>query len=442
MTPLPLADKRTLTSNWSGSVDFSAADVEHPGTESAVIHHIARATAHGHSLRPIGAGHSFSPLCETDGTLLTLDNHRGLVKVDRATGDATFRAGTRLMEIGPALARHGRAMINMGDVDAQSIAGAISTGTHGMGHQMQGLAATVTGLRIALASGDVVWADKDTNPRLFEAARLSLGVIGIILEVRMATAPAFRLESRDENLPVDDAVAGFLQSSTEADHQEIFWFPGSTRATLHTMHRREAGARRSRPNRVSSFVSRELLANGVWEIMCRAGTRSPRVAPALADVASRFFPGAAVTDDSHTVFTAPRRVRFHEAEYAIAAEAFPEAFGKVRARIHREFRDVLFPLEIRRAAADDVWMSTCYDRDTIYIAAHTYHRRDGYAFQQAVQEELMEFDPRPHWGKMHWLDADYFARVYPRFDDFRTVRAEVDPKGIFLNDHTRTVLDV
>lgn len=440
MARLELGDQRALTRNWAGTSRLRHAEVVHPATNREVVHHIARATAHGASIRMVGAAHSFTPLSETDGTLMTLDNYRGLVNIDSVTGDATLRAGTRLREIGPLLARHGRALINMGDVDPQSIAGAISTGTHGMGHAMQGIAATVTGLRIALASGDVVWCDKDTNPLLFEAARLGLGTLGIILEVRVQTAPSYRLDMTEQNRSLTDTIHRYADTSSTVDHQEIFWFPGTERACVREMVRVEQSAPRRRRPRPLHFFESEVINNGGFEMMCRIGHAQPRFAPAINSVLSRFMPSAPVLDDSYRVFIASRRVRFKESEFAIPADAFADAFEKLRSVLASRRHGVTFPLEIRRSSADDVWLSTAYQRDTVYIAAHMYHRQAGTDYLRLVQDTLMEYRPRPHWGKLHWLDADYFAAEYPMFEQFNAVRRDVDPQGLFMNEHTRRVL--
>lgn len=439
MARLELGDRRALTRNWSGTSRLQPADVAHPSTNREVVHHIARATAHGTSIRLVGAAHSFTPLSETSGTLMTLDNYRGLVSIDSETGDATVRGGTRLRELGPMLAVHGRALINMGDVDPQSIAGAISTGTHGMGHAMQGLAAMVTGLRMALASGDVVWCDADTNPLLFQAARLGLGTLGIILEVRIKTVPRYRLDMTEENRPVADTVTRYAHTSGLIDHQELFWFPGTDRVCVREMRRVDQSAKRRRRPRAIHLFETEVINNAGFELMCRIGTAQPRVVPAINSLVSRLMPSSAMVDDSYAVFAASRRVRFKESEFAIPTEAFADAFAKLQSVLASRRHDVTFPMEIRRSAADDVWLSTAYQRDTVYIAAHMYHRQQGTEYLRLIQDTLMEFNPRPHWGKLHWLDAEYFAAEYPMFEQFTAVRRDVDPTGLFMNEHTRRV---
>lgn len=368
--------RRASHRNWSGSVRFTPREVRVPSSENEVLGALAAARASGSGLRVVGAGHSFSALVATDGVLLTLDDHHGLVRAESDTGLVTLRGGTRLREIGPLLAPHGLALEVMGDIDAQSIAGAIQTGTHGTGARFTGFAGMVRALRIALPDGTVV----DTSPQheadLFAAARLGLGAIGVILEVTLQCVPAYRLELTESTEDLDQTAASFLADSSIVDHHEFFWFPRTARATVRISRRLPSGAPRTRSRPLAELMQREVLGNGAWELLCRGAATMPRLSRPAGELASRLLAGPRIVDDSPMVFTAPRRVRFHESEWAIPADRFEEAFSALRRRFDEENVAVSFPLEIRRVAADDVWMSTAYRRESVYIAAHRYHREE------------------------------------------------------------------
>jgi len=433
------ASTRTLRT-WSGAVRWTPQQVMRPTSEQAVVAAVRATTAQGSALRVLGGGHSFSALAATTGTTLSLDGYQGLVAADPATGLVTLRGGTRLWAVAELLAPHGLALSVMGDIDRQSIAGAIQTGTHGTGSRFTGFAGMVRALRLVLADGSVVDTSPAQDPELFEAARLGLGTIGVILEVTLQCVPAYRLELVERTVPLEQAAGSFLADSSRRDHHEFFWFPRTDRATLRTMARLPADAPPRRPSRAAELVQQEVLGNGAWELLCRSAALVPRLSRPVAELAARVFAGPRVIDDSAAVFAAPRRVRFHESEWALPADRFEEAFAALRARFEAENVRVTFPLEIRRAAADDVWLSTAYGRDTVYIAAHRYRAEEAGPYLLLVQRTLADFGARPHWGKLHWLGARELARLYPRFEDFRTVREAADPRGVLMSPYLRHLL--
>ncbi|GAB2531755.1 D-arabinono-1,4-lactone oxidase [Brachybacterium huguangmaarense] len=431
---------RAPRSNWSGSAVFPHREVVAPTSETEIVEALRATRDRGHSVRVVGGGHSFTPLVATTGTLMTLDGYQGVVRADAATGLVTLRGGTRLWTIGELLAPHGLALESMGDIDRQSIAGAIQTGTHGTGHAMTGFAGTVRGVRVALADGSVVDASPEKDRDLFEAARLGLGTLGVICEVTLQCVPRYALSMVEATVPLEPTAAGFVETSAQADHQEFFWFPGTKVATLRTSTRLPDGTPTSRPSRAAEILSSEVLGNGAFELLCRAAQVVPPLSGPVAEVAARVFAGSPVTDDSPRVYVAPRRVRFHESEWAVPAERFEEAFAALRRMMADSRVRVTFPLEIRRIAPDDVWMSTASGRDSVYIAAHRYHREDAVPYLRRVQATLAPFAARPHWGKRHWLGADELRARYPRFDDFLAVRAQADPDGLFLTPYLRGML--
>lgn len=439
-TRLIPAQKPRPLRNWSGSARWTPGEMLRPTEETQIVAALHRARRAGATLRVIGGGHSFTPLAACDDTVMTLDGYQGLVRADATTGLVTLRAGTRLWAVADLLRPHGLALSVMGDIDRQSIAGAIQTGTHGTGARFTGFAGMVRGLRIALPTGDVVDASPEQDRELFEAARLGLGAIGVILEVTLQCVPAYRLTLRESTENIDDVQTRFLDDSAHVDHHEFFWFPGTRRATVRTSQRVEQATARQRQHRAVEALQREVLANGVFEVCCRAAALVPPLSGPVAEIASRAFAGPSMTDDSHRVYAAPRRVRFHESEWAIPAEHFEEAFDALRRRFIDEGVRVTFPLEIRRVSADDVWMSTASGRDSVYIAAHRHHLERSAPYLLMVQRTLEPFEARPHWGKMHWLGARELRRLYPRFDDFIAVRRRTDSDGVLLTPYMRHLL--
>ncbi len=431
---------RSTWRNWgrSASARFAEAAAPHDETEvSAVLH---RAAAAGLPVRPMGAGHSFTPIAATHGISVRLDRMSGLRRVEVDSGRVTLGAGTRLRDLPDLLEPYGLALENMGDIDHQSIAGAISTGTHGTGANFTGIAGQVVGLRIALADGRVVDCSEAERPDLFKAARVGLGAFGVLTEVTVQCVPAFLLAADEHPERLDAVLDGFADRMCAADHVEFYWFPHTDTALVKANRRLPLDADRNPVPRWRSLVDDELLANGVFAGTCLAGVVAPRVVPSVNRLAAQMVSDRSYVDLSHRVFTAPRRVRFREMEYAVPRAELPDVVRAIRTLISARGWRISFPLEIRVAAADDVWLSTAYQRPTAYIAVHRYYREPFAEYFTAVEDLLVGVAGRPHWGKLHTRDAEYLEDAYPRFADVQRVRAEVDPGGLFANPYLDRVL--
>ncbi|MDO5495834.1 MAG: D-arabinono-1,4-lactone oxidase [bacterium] len=428
--------------NWSGAVRFRPREVARPSSEKAVAELLAAAGENGRPVRVIGAGHSFTPLVETDGVLVSLDALTGVERVDAATGEVWLRGGTRIREIGPLLAPYGLALPSMGDIDAQSIAGAVSTATHGTGLAFTGYSGIVTGLRVALPGGDVVACSRDERPELFEAARVGLGAFGVIVAVRLACVPAFALEAVETTEPAEAVLEGFVERAREADHLEFFWFTGTPRVTVKHNRRLPGDAPTAPMTRFDRAVNREFLGNTVFGALAGVTSRVPGLAAPVRGFASRLMAGGTFSDASHRVFVAPRRVRFHETEFAMPLDAFPDVVREVERAIVRSRIPLTFPIEVRVSGADDTWLGTASGRESVYVAVHRYDRELFAPLAKVVWPVFRAYGGRPHWGKDHAYGAEEFAGLYPRFADAQRVRAEVDPGGVLLNPHLRRVFGV
>lgn len=441
-SPLVRQHQRTRT-NWSGTAAWTPAGHAAPRTEQELSDLVRHTAERGGTLRPIGSGHSFSPVAATDGIQLCLERLTGLVSVDPATHRAVFRAGTPLAVVGKELARQGLALQNMGDIDRQTLAGAISTGTHGTGLNLTGFGGTVTSLRLVLADGSAVTVSAESDPELFHAARVGLGAFGVLTEVELQCVPAYRLRCEEQLEPLESVVESFLGRSAAQDHLEFFWFPYTRQALVKSLTHLPADSPVHRPGPVRRFVGEELLGNTAYAAMCRAGRAVPALQPALNRIAAWGMPGPTVTDDWHRVYISERRVRFREMEYALPLESFAPAMSGLQ-RILADARAsghlVGFPVEVRTAAPDDVWLSTAYGSPRVYIAVHEFFTHEHQPYFGPVEELFVQLGGRPHWGKMHTLGAGQLAERYPRFDDALRVRDRVDPSGVFTNGYVQQVL--
>ena len=442
-TDLP-RERRNAWRNWSGGVQERSQLTAGPTSETAIKALVIGAAGSGLKVKTVGAGHSFNDIASTAGLRLHLDDYRGLVSVNPDTLVATFRAGTRLHELPALLRPHGLALANQGDVDQQSIAGAISTGTHGTGLGFTGLSAMVRSLRMVLADGSIVYCDERMHPELFAHARVGLGALGIIVEVGMQCVPAFRIEATEGAEPVEEVLDGFAERARTTDHHEFFWFPHSDRAFVKSNRRLAEGELPSPEalplGAVTRFVDVEVVQNWGHGIAASLGAVAPGVVPRVNQLSAGLMGTRKYVAEAHQVFVSSRRVRFNEMEYAVPFADGIDVMREIRRVIESSDWRISFPIEVRAAAADDVPLSTAYGRDSVYIAVHRYVREPYLEYFAAVEEVLRAAGGRPHWGKLHTMDAAGLAGLYPRFDEFVALRDEHDPQRVFGNAYLERVL--
>lgn len=453
--------------NWAGSASCSPARFIKPWSVEEISEIVQWAAERGLSVRAVGAGHSFTPIVATDGVLLNLDLLSSIGRpvalrgpdpiLPRATHTITVGAGIRLRDLNTHLTARGFALANLGDIDAQSIAGAISTGTHGTGGPVAGISAQVRGVELVLASGQIVQADAATHPELFQAARIGLGTLGILTAVTLAVEPAYLLRAQEEpwhlarvleELDARTGLSGLTgtpgaptpesRAAAAEQHFEFYWFPHTRRALTKRNTRTTHDDAPLHPAR--AWFDDELLSNRAFEVINQLAARVPRTTRVLNRVSARALSAREYTGAWHEVFVTSRRVRFRESEWAVPYAAMPDVLREIDSWINRSGTRIAFPVEVRFAAPEDLWLSTAHGRASAYIAVHQFHRVAHENYFAAVQDIMRAYGGRPHWGKLHTLGADYFAQHYPRLPDFNRVRAEHDPNGLFLNPYTRRVL--
>jgi FAD-linked oxidoreductase len=415
--------------NWTKDQRCVPERVERPGSEAE----LARVVAGARRVKVAGAGHSFTDIACTDGVMVDLS---GLNRVLAVDGDeVTVEAGITIRELGPALAERGLALENQGDVDPQTLAGAISTATHGTGARFRNISAQVVGLRLVRADGEV--AELREGDDLL-AGRVSLGALGAISAITVRCVPAFRIHRVDEPRPLDDVLAGFESIVESNDHFELFVFPYTRTALTLTSQRTDRSAQP--PGAAEAFVRDVLVENAALELACRAGRLAPSAIPAINGLVTRALGRAEHLDESHRVYANRRSVRFTEMEYAIPREHAPEALTRALAVIEGRRLPIGFPLELRVAAPDDALLSTAHGRPTAYVAVHQYRGMEFESCFRAVEAIMDEYGGRPHWGKRHYQSAATLRPRYPAWDRFQAVRARLDPERKFENEYLRRVL--
>jgi FAD-linked oxidoreductase len=425
--------------NWAGTYAVTPTRIVHPRSPDQVAAEIGRAASDGLSVKALGSGHSFTDIAVTRGVMIALDQLTGIIAADRTTGLVTVAAGTTLAELNPALWNLGLSLTNLGDIDSQTISGAIATGTHGTGRAFGGLATQLRGLELVTAAGEIVGCGPDHNAELFAAARISLGALGIITAVTLQCEPAFALQAMEAPADYDDLLE-VLGSLEQKDHFEFYWFPHTRRVLTKVNTRIPLDGDLQPLGRLRGWWDDEFLSNTVFGAVNRLTTRRPGTIRAANRLAARALTQREYSDRSYRVFTSPRRVVFREMEYAVPRKSLAYVLDELDGWLRRSDERVGFPVEVRLAAADTIPLSTAYGRETCYIAVHQFHRRPHEEYFAAFEDIARSVEGRPHWGKLHYRSADELAPLYPRFADFVAVRDRIDPDRRFGNDYLRRVL--
>lgn len=408
--------------NWSGSVHVQTNGILRPTSEAQLSECVARAK----QLRVVGAGHSFAPLCATRGTLIDLSALEVPIEVQPDGTTAWVPAGMSISALTRALWKRGYSLANQGDVNPQSVGGALATGTHGTGASLGSLSTLARGFRLMLADGAVVECSEHVQPELFEAARLSLGLVGVALAVRIELMPAYRLQERVVKLPLEDVSERFAELAATHRHVEFFAFPYAQHAIVKTLDLTQdtRPARRPAPWEEPIFK----LACDISARWPSATSGTQRALMSLVTPSTRFGP-------AYEIFPTERNVRFEEMEYEVPREAgFPTLQALITA-IRARSLHVTFPFEFRWVAGDDIWLSPFNRGPCAAISVHQYAKLPWREVFEAVEPIFVAHGGRPHWGKRHNLTAHDVAAMYPMAERFWRVRDQVDPGGKFTNDY-------
>lgn len=425
--------------NWAGDQSCRPAEIARPRSRDDLAEQVAKVAAAGRRISVAGSGHSFTEAAMIEGgTMVRIEALKGVLDADRDSGLVKVGAGTVLADLNGELAGLGLAMENLGDIDSQTIAGAISTGTHGTGARLRNISAQVEGMELVLADGGVRQLSVATHPELLRAARVGVGALGAIAAVTLRCVPAFTLDRVDRPRPREEVLDSFQGEADSHDHFELFTFPYADSALVLERNRTDAPVRPR--GRVGTYLNDVVLENWALGALSATGRRFPRAIPSLARLAARVASGGRTVDRSDRVFANERRVRFTEMEYGVPREHGPEAVRRVIDWVRSNRYPVFFPIEMRVAAGDDALLSPSHERDTAYIAVHQYRGMEWRPYFEAVEEIMNDYAGRPHWGKRHFQTAATLEPRYPAWAGFQRARDELDPTRVFTNEYAERVL--
>lgn len=424
--------------NWSNSVRCTPQQIERPRTIDELAQLISNYQRSGRQVRVVGSGHSFTPLVQTNDVLLSLEQLQGIEEIDTERQTVTVLGGTTLKRLGAELHAHGLAQEDLGDIDVQSIAGAVSTGTHGTGIQFGSLSTQIAGLTLVTANGELLECSPTQHADTFKAAQVSLGALGVIAKVTLRVVPAKRLHARVHREQLSTCIDNLERYKQENSHFEFYWFPYTEWTQVKFLNETTAA-----PNAGSvwSTFNKVVLENGVYWLLSEGNRLFPTLSPTVSKISAMGVASVDEVDHSQHIFSTLRVVRFEEMEYNVPAEHFSTVLTEIRECIARERIQVHFPIECRFVHEDDIWLSPAYQRASAYIAVHMYKGMPYQSYFQHIEAIFQRYQGRPHWGKRHTQNAQQLATLYPRWHDFQRIRAELDPQGMFLNAYLRQLLD-
>lgn len=416
--------------NWSGSQECMPSKRLAPKNVAELQQLVAEA---GGTVRAVGAGHSFTPLVPTEDTIVSLGRLSGLSDHDTDLCQATVYAGTRIADIGQPLEEVGQALINQPDIDEQTLGGCLATATHGTGADLGCMSSNVTGLEMVTANGDILWCDAEENPEVFQAAKVSLGSLGLVTKVRIQNQPSYRLRRESWVAPMEEILD---QAETLADANrnfEFYYIPfsGMCMADSHQLTEEEIFSTEREDTNEAVMTLKSVRDWLGW---------SPKLRRFALRSAMEDIEKEVIVESSWRNYASERNVRFNEMEYHLPKETGLAAFAEIRNAIEENNLDVFFPIEVRFVKQDDIWLSPFYQQDSVSIAVHRYFEEDHQPLFKVLEPIMRKYGGRPHWGKLNTLQERDFARLYPRWQDFLTVRRALDPDGKFLNPYLKSLI--
>lgn len=415
-----------IWSNWSGSQQSSPTLFFPHDLDS-----LKEVVQSYPKIRVVGAGHSFSPLVKTNDVMISLEQYKGMVTHDAEHYQSEFYAGTRLYDVGEKLAAVNQALMNQGDINQQSIAGAIATATHGTGIELPCLSALVSGFELLTASGDVLQCDAAQHANIFHAGRVALGSFGVMTKIQLQNRPMYRLKEQIRLCPLQDIFQHMEQWKTEHRHIEFFAFIHAQDVVLKTLDETFDSIQ----ERPQSWIDEDLILN-----LCSELNRiCPKVNPLLQKLLNLVIRQSTVVDWSTRLFPSERHTRFNEMEYQIPAEHGLACFEEVMHVLKKQRAHVFFPIEFRYVRADDIWLSPFYQQDAVSISVHQFYKQNYELIFNLVEPIFLKYRGRPHWGKLHSLEARQLQKLYPKWDDFMRLRHELDPTQKWLNSYLERI---
>ncbi|MEI5906984.1 D-arabinono-1,4-lactone oxidase [Bacillus spongiae] len=435
---LSLKETSQAMYNWSESFRFQPEFIHKPTSIEEIVEIVNLASSQNRKIRVIGSGHSFTPLIKTRDILLSLDHLQGVIEVNEDENTAEVWAGTKLSRLGNELHELGYSQENLGDINVQSVSGALLTGTHGTGINHGILATQIEEVTVVLADGKVTSFSRKLHPDVFPAHALSLGLLGIVVKMKLRITPKQNFKHTSHRAELKATLAELPSLLEKNEHFEFYAFPYSSTIQVKKMNKTSEHG--------SSYAFEKWkaskLENSAFSILSEMARRKPTWSSSISRFSAKSVPNTTMIGPSYELFSTVRSVKFNEMEYSIPRQHFEEVLEEILAMIKRENIAVHFPIECRFVKEDDLWLSPAYQRESAYIAVHMYKGMPYEDYFRKVEQIFHKYDGRPHWGKLHTLTYDDVIRRYPMMPNFIKLREQMDPKDLFMNDYLSKIFAI
>lgn len=392
--------------NWAGNQSFNCSRRVEVRDVTHISDVVKAAAARGENVRAAGSGHSFTAIVQTAGTLLDIAALSGVVAIDTEKARATVQAGTPLSAIGAPLWEAGLSLANQGDIDRQTLAGAVATGTKGSGIDYGTISSTITGVELVDSRGELVRITEANRVDL-RAAQVSLGLLGVMTQIEVQAVPRYFLREDNRVMHVDELLEKWDDLKHQYRHFSFWWMPTERSAKVYELPPVPAD---------HAFVKllQEVDADPSLTVQGEPGLRTGR--------AHLIYPDIELGTPTY------------ELEYVLDARTDKEGFLATRDFMLNRFPGEPSPVQVRWQRADEGFLSPQSHRAGVSISVSGIIGTEWEPFLRALDQRLNEFDARPHWGKVHFLTPERVASLYPQLPEFEAVRRAFDPEGVFLND--------
>lgn len=425
--------------NWSQNQYWQPKVFLQPSSSDEIQDIVKKSVKNQQKIRVYGSKHSFTALNNTDDICLNLDNYKGLISVDPTTNYVTVKSGTKLFNLTQILAENDLALENMGDIDKQSIAGAISTGTHGTGIDLGNISTQIFAIKFINGLGDEVYCSETENKPLFKCLQLSLGVFGVITEITLKCVKNYKLKLEKKGEYLDRILNNLQQLNTTHRNFEFYWLPYTNK--VQTKYGNISTKKANKDNFINYFND-VILENYTFKMLCNIAKVFPTLNVGISKFSSIFLSNSIKIKENKDVYATPRLVKFNEMEYNVPLEAYKDCFNDIKKLVNSKKFAIHFPIENRFVQKDNIYLSPAYKRNSAYIACHVYKGKDFINYFKALEEIFTAYNGRPHWGKMHYKKSDYFSKEYEMFTHFNSLRLQQDPHSVFLTPYFKSILEI
>jgi len=423
--------------DWCNTFQFHPTKVFNPKTIDEIVGIVKQSAKEGRHIRVVGSLYSYTPLVATDDTVICLDECSGVITIDSETNEAHIFAGSKINFLEKYLYKAGYSFVTVGDADQQTLAGLVSTGSHGTGVDMHISSYYVTWIKFITAEGEVAECDMARDAELFKALQLSLGTLGIIVEMKIKVMPNYVVKIEKVKCDFKEAVESLSYDIFNNRDYEFLWFPYTD-----TVYQKTSWITDDNPKRITAgkIIEDYVLDNGMVLFLCVLSRRFPNLYRKYANkIVPNLLRSSCVNLKSGVAYASPQLVKNFEMEYAIPLQHATQALNELKALFLKNTTHVSLPVEVRYTKGDDIYMSPCYHQDSVWIAVHAYQQDPYEEIFKECEKIFLKNEGRPHWGKLHWLSAETLKSKYPEWDKFQWARAQVDPKGLFMNSYLKNL---